>query len=52
MWKNCKAKFKAMNGVCTTTLVSYLDKFIWHLIYNIDPFNALLLHLAMWYPAQ
>ena len=46
MWKNCKAKFKAMHGVQTTTLASHLDEFVWRQQFRDDPFEALLLHIA------
>lgn len=51
MWKNCKSKFKSMNGVATTTLSSHLDEFMWRQLNN-NAFDELLLNCAMWYPAN
>ena len=52
MWKNCKSKFKSMHVVHTSMLVSHLNEFMWRQIHRDDPFDALLLNLAMWYPAE
>lgn len=45
MWKNCKKKFKAMNGVHSTMMASHLDEFMWrqrHGKTHADSFNNIL----------
>lgn len=52
MWKNCKRKFKTMNGIQSTMLTSHLDEFIWRQRYgktHKDAFEHILSHLSEWY---
>lgn len=53
MWKNCKRRFKTMQGVHSSMLAGHLDEFMWRQQYapsHSAAFDNLLSHIADWYP--
>ena len=44
--KTCE-RFKAIDGVQSSTFAFHLDEFIWQQLFEDDPFGALLLHISM-----
>ena len=52
-WKNCKRRFKCMQGVHQRHLASHLDEFMWRELHGKSHQEALhhiIEHLAQWYP--
>ena len=45
MWKNAKHKFKAMAGVHSHMLQSYIDEFLWRQRFGTDAFDNIMLHI-------
>ena len=53
MWKNCKSKFKSMNGCHSSMLSGHLDEFMWRQQRgrtHAAAFENLLRAISEWYP--